>query len=970
MSTMALFDSLYTGLQSGYVNVWAKRGNEKRSCWFPLAAPKGINARQALDRAQRWDRDGFDVYFGVCPSIRQKTGAARMAQSDVAAVPAYFLDCDTMEDPDKSAKAAGSLPADPRGALALLQALPLPPSVCVLSGHGLHAYWLLNGCLSVATDGLEVVKDRLRAFADAVARATGCPGFDTHASEPARVLRVPGTHNHKHGGALPVEQLPDGTGRRYDAAALDAWARSVLGDGAQPPASTRGTDAAPVGACAPSPDHRPGGRYYLDDAAIWAMLARRDERITRLRAGDWSGMYSSQSEADQALCNALAFATGRDVARVDALFRESGLYRPKWDEIHSAATGETYGEMTARKACADTVDAYRGRDHKLDKLVDAAAQRFDEVRAAYEKASGGAYTVEPFRTCAQKVDRSGNVSIEPLADFVAVPEETVLRDDGADQLREYVFTGFDYQGRTLPRVTVPAAKLDAFRWVSESWPGAVIEAGTAKRDKLRAAIQKAERLTATRRTVYSHSGWRRVNGRWAFLYDGGAVGAEGVSVELPGTLAGYTLQDAGELDCADLDAARASLALLDLAPRRVTVPLLASMYLAPLCEWFHRAGEPVNHVLILHGKTQSKKSVLASLFLNHFGTAWNFQNLPFNFQSTANAIREGIFLAKDLPAVVDDFHPAPTGGQRAIESMTQTAQALMRAWGDHAARQRMNADLTLRSAKPARGLGIFTAEYIPDLGESGLSRAYIAPLHPGDVDNAVLTAAQDAARRGVYAAAMRGFISWICGRVNQDAESFTAMLGERFRSCRAELLAAAGGYGGHDRLGTAGAHMLTGYGLMLEYFENAAAVGALQRRQLAREAGAVILEGLSAQAAEVAAIDPLHMFAEAVEELRQVAGAFLPAYYASVDGAGGLPETCCGIASTDGALYAFPKRLYATVAELCRKSGAPFPVSARELWKRLHEAGAAATPRADTQRVPGAGVRYAVRLDLSRLSEL
>jgi len=44
--------------------------------------------------------------------------------------------------------------------------------------------------------------------------------------------------------------------------------------------------------------------------------------------GDWrAGGYPSQSEADQALANILAFWFGRDHSRIEAIFRTSGLYR-------------------------------------------------------------------------------------------------------------------------------------------------------------------------------------------------------------------------------------------------------------------------------------------------------------------------------------------------------------------------------------------------------------------------------------------------------------------------------------------------------------------------------------------------------------------------------------------------------------------------------------------------------------------
>ena len=46
--------------------------------------------------------------------------------------------------------------------------------------------------------------------------------------------------------------------------------------------------------------------------------------------GDFSG-YGSQSEADAALCAMIAFRTGPDPDAIDAVFRDSALYRDKWE---------------------------------------------------------------------------------------------------------------------------------------------------------------------------------------------------------------------------------------------------------------------------------------------------------------------------------------------------------------------------------------------------------------------------------------------------------------------------------------------------------------------------------------------------------------------------------------------------------------------------------------------------------------
>ena len=72
----------------------------------------------------------------------------------------------------------------------------------------------------------------------------------------------------------------------------------------------------------------------------------------------------SQSEADIAFCNMLAFWTGKDALQMDRLFRASGLYRKKWDERHG---NQTYGIMTIAKAIANCRETYTPPVLKSDK---------------------------------------------------------------------------------------------------------------------------------------------------------------------------------------------------------------------------------------------------------------------------------------------------------------------------------------------------------------------------------------------------------------------------------------------------------------------------------------------------------------------------------------------------------------------------------------------------------------------------
>ncbi len=98
-----------------------------------------------------------------------------------------------------------------------------------------------------------------------------------------------------------------------------------------------------------SPESAPV-RGETDDERLLtrARKAKNREKFVALFDRGETGGYSSQSEADLALCMILAFWAHRDASQIDRLFRRSKLFRPKWDE--SAGQGETYGQRTVRVA--------------------------------------------------------------------------------------------------------------------------------------------------------------------------------------------------------------------------------------------------------------------------------------------------------------------------------------------------------------------------------------------------------------------------------------------------------------------------------------------------------------------------------------------------------------------------------------------------------------------------------------------
>lgn len=92
----------------------------------------------------------------------------------------------------------------------------------------------------------------------------------------------------------------------------------------------------------------------IDDIVKMAINAKNGSNFKDLYSGNTTS-YSSQSEADMAFCNMLAFWTGCDADKMDCIFRQSGLMRDKWDRKQS---GSTYGAITIQKAIASCSNVY------------------------------------------------------------------------------------------------------------------------------------------------------------------------------------------------------------------------------------------------------------------------------------------------------------------------------------------------------------------------------------------------------------------------------------------------------------------------------------------------------------------------------------------------------------------------------------------------------------------------------------
>ncbi|WP_435120100.1 phage NrS-1 polymerase family protein [Halolamina sp. C58] len=172
-----------------------------------------------------------------------------------------------------------------------------------------------------------------------------------------------------------------------------------------------------------------------------ATNASNGEKFERLWNGNTVG-YDSQSEADMALCCLLAFWTGGDRTQMDQLFRQSGLHREKWDDVHYA-DGSTYGEKTIERAIATTSEFYE---------PDAGDDAADSHGPPDGVTTGGtpddadrsrAYLAEKNRLLSERVDEleatleQKTERIETLeAEIEPLTDELEARDRGTEQPKE------------------------------------------------------------------------------------------------------------------------------------------------------------------------------------------------------------------------------------------------------------------------------------------------------------------------------------------------------------------------------------------------------------------------------------------------------------------------------------------------------------------------------------------------------
>lgn len=176
----------------------------------------------AAQAAADLDAQGRNVYIRTnllrdpLPADRCGWSWKRGTGDQTGAVVALAVDLDVAGPEHRNGNAEHPLPPTLEEALSVVAGLP-DPTLTIYTGGGLHLWWVLDEPEQDAPVAL------LEHWADRIVEAGAVKGWHVDPPDPARVLRVCGTHRRKPGIAPNLVTLEDVAGWPADGMAVRPW---------------------------------------------------------------------------------------------------------------------------------------------------------------------------------------------------------------------------------------------------------------------------------------------------------------------------------------------------------------------------------------------------------------------------------------------------------------------------------------------------------------------------------------------------------------------------------------------------------------------------------------------------------------------------------------------------------------------------------------------------------------------------
>ena len=562
-------------------------------------------------------------------------------------------------------------------------------------------------------------------------------------------------------------------------------------------------------------------------------------------------------------------------------------------------------------------DDFLAAGHTINDLIALALAPEEIPQPSSRYRSSDGYCTEEGRLCWVKPTQNGEVVV-PLCNFDAKVTEVITRDNGLDISKSFKVVGVEGTGQPLPTVEVPTSGFESMGWVTNEWDTrAILSANQTAKSRLREAIL-LQSLNADRRAIYSHTGWREIDGRPAFLTASGALGMPNVDVEVEDDLTNYHLPEPVD---DPTEAIRASYEFLQIGSLEVLLPLWSEMFLAPLSSILEPA-----FTLFIVGPSGAYKSTVTALALNHFGEKFDEFHLPAAWRDTENKLEKSLFLAKDLPLVIDDWAPGQDSAK--ARELEAKAEHVIRAQGNLQGRGRLRSDTSSRKKYIPRGLLITSGEQLPG-GHSHTARIFTVEIESGDIDLSKLTVAQE--RKHLYSIAMTHYILWLQKKLDVLKKGLRKQWQLWRDQARAEQM--------HPRLFGEVAWLYAGLTLALDFMSESGVIDPTEAAEMSKNGWKLFVKLAEEQGGRVEEQRPGKKFVAALASLVDQGKVIFWSKDDDEPKKAGPSETVIGWTEGDTYLLLNPQAAYATVHEFCSKTGEPFTFKQTAVWTDLKRLG-------------------------------
>ena len=510
-----------------------------------------------------------------------------------------------------------------------------------------------------------------------------------------------------------------------------------------------------------------------------------------------------------------------------------------------------------------------------------------------------------------------------LADFVPVLKAEVTYDDGTEPKKMFKVAATHRSGEVLSEQLVSADEMMSMKWMLQRWGK---NGSAVPKQSILARISHAimhPKSEPDQETIYAQTGWKKIGGEYVFLMPNEN---SKYKVELHGKLSRYGFTE----KCSPDDLVFLS-AMLEhcIAPERVMLPMLAVTFLSPLNHFLKEAGCEPKFVTALIGKTGSRKSTLAALFLSFFGK-FTASDLPMSFHDTANSILANSYYLKDVLTCIDDFHPA---GRYQEKEMRSIAQNISRYYGDRIGRGRLNCKAEEQVPKPPTGNAIITAEFSPEISVSGTARFFEIELKDNEIDLKVLTEYQQLAEENKLSGVMMMYIDWIKKTYLTDEKSFIKKLSGMFckfrrqyteRLLKRKIIT-------HSRAPENLAHLRIGLVFLLKFLQSYNYLQQGEYEKITASFDEVLIDSCRRSAEQIAEEDPVTKFCVKLTGLLDSGKCYVEN---KNDFGGAAQKGFIGLEDTD-CYYLLADAVHAEVKRQCAEQDEHFSITKKDLLKQL-----------------------------------